>query len=197
MSLIIRSLQDCVTEYTFVECENLNTFGRFSFNKFNKEVEVSKEIMNLHSWFSSSLSEIIKVALEDWCRYYWWRWRHYSCTWSSQKVREWLLKPPSELFPMLANEPQIWSYLLGTKRSLQGNCLASVSVQMLWTGKRDQTLWCRTLIEKVSWNRCDRSSHMACSNHGKCTNSHYFKFFNHKIQINIIIQPCIINQWVA
>ena len=29
-----------VTKYGFVECENLNTFGRFSFNKFNKEVEV-------------------------------------------------------------------------------------------------------------------------------------------------------------
>ena len=25
---------------SFVECEGLNQFGRFSFNKFNKEVEV-------------------------------------------------------------------------------------------------------------------------------------------------------------
>ena len=24
----------------FVECEDLNKFGRFSFNKFNKEIEV-------------------------------------------------------------------------------------------------------------------------------------------------------------
>ena len=34
-----------VIECSFVECEDLNTFGRFSFNKFNKEVEVCKEII--------------------------------------------------------------------------------------------------------------------------------------------------------
>ena len=32
---------------SFAECEDLNRFGRFSFNGYNKEVEVS------HTWISS------------------------------------------------------------------------------------------------------------------------------------------------
>ena len=41
----IRSQTVKVAVCGFAECENLNTFGRYSYNKFNKDVEV-----RMHIW---------------------------------------------------------------------------------------------------------------------------------------------------
>lgn len=55
-----------MVEYSFVECEDLNTLGRFSFNKFNKEVEVNMEgVCYFYHHNGLSFIAIIKVALKD------------------------------------------------------------------------------------------------------------------------------------
>ena len=41
-----RSKRVKVVEYSFAQCEGLNTLGRFSYNKFNKEIEVRQ--LTLH-----------------------------------------------------------------------------------------------------------------------------------------------------